>query len=355
MRPFVYYERMTKSPASAALSPSNRRLGLRPGMATGIGSLPHVDPAGAVAFSFEHVPQLPFAPQMPYSHRDATMVRQWLVDVDGIVDVEGGLLRAAHLPDLTKHPVQIDPVRHRGLLAFLRHLESLDQPPPLAKTQITGPLTLGFGLMQGGTEPRVAFASAVAIARAWVRQIIALFERYAPGVRPLIMLDEPSLVAWADADGPIPYEAAVDALSAALAVAEADTGVHVCSGGNRRIAFEAGAGVVNFEATDDVVEDSVYIRRHLESGGWIAWGAVPTTRPLGERPEPLWRSLVSLWCDLVARGCEPRSLREQALITPVCGLAGHGVTQARRVLRLANEVGLMVHAQAVGTRLTIGA
>jgi hypothetical protein len=324
-------------------------------MATGIGSLPHVDPASAVAFSFEHVPQLPFAPQMPYSHRDATMVRQWLVGVDGIVEADGGLLRVEHAPDLVNNPVQFDQVRHRGLLAFLKHLQGLDQPPPLAKTQITGPLTLAVGLIRGGTETRLAFKSAVAITRAWVREVIRLFDRFAPGVRPLIMLDEPSLISWADADGPIPYESAVDALSSALAVAEADTGVHVCSGGNRRIAFEAGAGVVNFETTEDVVEDAVFIRRHLESGGWIAWGAVPTARPLGERPEPLWRSLVALWCDLVARGCEPRILREQALITPVCGLAGHGVTQARRVLRLANEVGLMVHAQAVGTRLTIGA
>jgi hypothetical protein len=57
---------------------------------------------------------------------------------------------------------------------------------------------------------------------------------------------------------------------------------------------------------------------YLERGGWIAWGAVPTDRPVGSTVDRLWRQLSLLWCDLVGAGCDPARLRTQALITPAC-------------------------------------
>ena len=72
----------------------------------------------------------------------------------------------------------------------------------------------------------------------------------------------------------------------------------------------------------------------LDNGGWIAWGAVPTTGPIGSTPERLWQHLSTEWCDLTRAGCDPVLLREQALITPACGLAGHGEVQADLVLGL---------------------
>ena len=69
--------------------------------------------------------------------------------------------------------------------------------------------------------------------------------------------------------------------------------------------------------------------RFLERGGWVAWGAVPTDRPVGTDADRLWRELADLWCDLVRAGCDPVRLRRQALVTPACGLACHGVEPGR--------------------------
>ena len=49
-------------------------------------------------------------------------------------------------------------------------------------------------------------------------------------------------------------------------------------------------------------------------------------------------------------GCAPA-----AIITPACGLAGHGLTQAERALRLAAEIAGRVGDQSVAARLTVGA
>ncbi|MEJ5256356.1 MAG: hypothetical protein WHS89_13505, partial [Acidimicrobiales bacterium] len=90
-------------------------------------------------------------------------------------------------------------------------------------------------------------------------------------------------------------------------------------------------------------------------GGWVAWGAVPTDRPVGETVERLWRQLSILWCDLVGGGCDPVLLRTQALITPACGLARHGITQAEQVMGLSTRLAQRLHDQAIGVRLSVGA
>ena len=54
-------------------------------------------------------------------------------------------------------------------------------------------------------------------------------------------------------------------------------------------------------------------------------------------------------------GCDPVPLRTRGLITPACGLAGYGASQAERVLGIARELASRVHDQAVAARLTLGA
>src|SRR5690606_2816115 len=132
---------------------------------------------------------------------------------------------------------------------------------------------------------------------------------------------------------PLAAEAVIDLLSGALAALEggATTGVHCCSPTDWRLVSAAGPTVLSLPATPEVVEpSSAALAAHLERDGWIAGGAVPTTGPLGVGADRLWRRLTGVWCELVAAGCDPVQLRAQALVTPACGLAGHGTSQAAR-------------------------
>ncbi len=171
----------------------------------------------------------------------------------------------------------------------------------------------------------------------------------------LLFLDEPALVLWKRNIAPLEREQAVDLLSGALAAATCTTGVHVCGDGDLRIAFEAGPQVLGVPVSDALIADADILSRHCDADGWIAWGAVPTDQPIGESADALWRRLAGVWCELTRRGCDPLRLRTRGLITPACGLAGHGVTQAERALRLAAEIAGRVGDQSVAARLTVGA
>lgn len=330
------------------------RRAILPGSATAVGSLPHDDASAAVDLVLATHPQMPAAPQLPNRSPREGMVAQWLdalsevsVAPDGSIDVrEGGSGDvAASLADDA----------HGGLLAFFDRLGDGDAPGAI-KFQVTGPLTLGMALVDAGVPAPLAFERAAEAASAWAATILEKATRVAGSSEPVLFVDEPALVAWrGDAEPPLPREDAVDLLSGVLASVQAVVGVHVCGDGDRRMAIEAGPDIVGFSVSGSVIDDGVAVARFLDAGGWIAWGAVPTDRPVGEQADHWWNELVGLWCDLTRGGCDPVRLRTQTLVTPACGLAGHAEAQAERILRHCVEIGERVREQAVATRLSVGA
>ena len=112
---------------------------------------------------------------------------------------------------------------------------------------------------------------------------------------------------------------------------------------------------MSIPARTSLVESAGYIQRFLESGGWIAWGAVNTDGPVPMSAERPWKRLCELWCQLVQRGCSPALLRQQSLITPECGLGLHNGAVAERVLRINAELSTRVRDQASATRFSFGA
>jgi hypothetical protein len=200
-----------------------------------------------------------------------------------------------------------------------------------------------------------AFVRAVECSRAWSRALEDQVHRQLPNAEVLTFFDEPALVCFRNDDAPLDRETATDLLSAALAAPRGATGVHVCGDGDVRLALDAGPDVIAIDVGALQLDDAFALSRFLEADGWVAWGTVPTDRPVGESASPLWKALLDVWCELTRRGCDPVRLRNQALSTPTCGLAGHGASQAEHVMRLAREIGARVHDQAAATRLTVGA
>jgi hypothetical protein len=283
------------------------------------------------------------------------MVAQWARALPEVVVEPDGALRVDPEATESEPRAVFDRVAHGGLLAFLDEAASGEELAGRVKVQLVGPLTLGLALCDAGMPVEAAFRRSGAAVKAWIPAVEELVAARIPGAALLLVLDEPGLVAWRSGGGPLEHECAVDLLSAALAVPSCVTGVHVCGRGDLRIALEAGPDVLAVEVHNDLVDDAAAIGRHLDAGGWVAWGAVPTDRPVGESSEPLWRALARVWCELTRRGCDPALVRTQGLMTPACGLAGHGPTQAERALRLAVELADRVHDQAVAARLTLGA
>jgi methionine synthase II (cobalamin-independent) len=329
---------------------------LVPALATGIGSLPHDDPRAAAAVVLRHHPRLPAAPQLPARTPLEGLVAQWARALPEVSVGRDGSVVVDERGSFEPPAPSFDPDAHGGLLAFLDVAASpANDPPARLKVQIAGPLTLGLALHRAGMPVERAFRRGAEAAGAWAVAVEELVEEWLPGSSLLLFFDEPALVTWRRHEGVLDREAATDVLSGALAAPGCITGVHVCGAGDRRLALEAGPHVIGVEVGSDLVDDADLLARHLDADGWVAWGAVPTDRPVGESVEPLWRALVSVWCEFTRRGCDPVRLRTQNIVTPACGLAGHGRSQAERALRLARAVADRVHDQAVAARLTLGA
>jgi hypothetical protein len=325
-------------------------------VATAIGSLPHRDAHEAASLVLRCLPDLPAAPQLPRRTPLEGVVAQWATAVPGVVVGADGTLEIGEGAD-SAEPLRptFTPDVHGGLLTFLQVAAAQPVSPRRVKVQVAGPLTLGVALVGAGMDAAVAFPLAGRVARAWAPAIEELVTRALPNAQLVLFFDEPALVCWRGADGPVEREVAIDLLSSALAATRAITGVHVCGHGDVRVALDAGPNAVHCDVDALDLDDAVAFSRFLDGGGWLVWGAIPTHRPVGEHAQPLWKALLETWCELTRRGCDPARLRTQALVAPACGLAGHGASQAERALLLAHDIGSRVHHHAAACKLAVGA
>src|SRR4051812_15975001 len=148
------------------MTPTLRAPVLVPGVATGIGSLPHDDPVAAAELVLRCLPELPAAPQLPARDPREGMIAQWLGALPEVaVDAEGTVVVAASSNAAPE--CEFDGGAHAGLLAFLDVAAAREKRPVRVKVQLTGPLTLGVALEAAGMPAPRAFRRAAAASRAW--------------------------------------------------------------------------------------------------------------------------------------------------------------------------------------------
>ena len=336
-----------------------KAINLRVGTASAIGSLPHRQVDAAVAVSLAACPDLPAAPSLPGLDPREAMISQGAwglrgVDIgpDGVLRVTGALDPVEPFDD--EHAHGVGGPAFGGLRAFLAATRHRTAP---IKLQVTGPVTLGLALAAAGAPVDTAFAVAGTAVRRRVHAVLDEATRIAPMAAKVVFVDEPGLVALSRPDFPVATDLAIDLVSGALAAIEplAVTGLHCCGDTDWRLALAAGPQIISLPTDSSVVDHAGALGVHLDRGGWVAWGAVPTSRPIGTEPGLLWRALSDTWCELVQRGCDALRLREQALVTPECGLAGHDPVQAESILALSVELAERVRRQSFGVRLSVGA
>ncbi len=336
-----------------------KKINLRVGTASGIGSLPHRHVDAAVGLALASCPDLPAAPSLPRRDRREGMISQGAWGLRGIAVGENGRLEVVGDTDPADpfDPATgagIEGPAFTGLRAFLGAVRHRTTP---IKLQLTGPITLGLALVEAGVPAERAFATAGAAVRERATAMLEEATRAAPLASKVVFVDEPGLVALSQPSFPIATDAAIDLVSGALAAIEpfAVTGLHCCGDTDWRLALAAGPQIVSMPTDPSIVDHAGALGVHLDRGGWIAWGAIPTSGPLGAEPGMLWRTLSETWCELVQRGCDALRLREQALVTPECGLSGHDPVQAESILALTVELAERVRRQSFGVRLAVGA
>lgn len=334
-----------------------RPIDLSRGLATSIGSLPHTDPRAAATFVLERHPRLPAAPSLPNRSGVERMVAQAAWGIPGIEVLPDGSLRVDDPRLDPRAPLLdagIDGEPFVALRAFLGAVAGRNGP---VKLQLTGPVTLGIALHGVGVPADRAFAVAGAAVRARARTLLAAARETAPLASLVVFVDEPGLTAAMHPGFPLEPDRTIDLVSSALATLEphAVTGLHCCGPADWRVVLQTGPQILSLPLGAGATEHAGALGDFLDRGGWIAWGAVPTTGPLGSTADRLWQHLSDEWCALTRGGCDPVRLREQAMVTPACGLALHGEAQADLVLSLTSQVARRLETQTLGMRLTVGA
>jgi methionine synthase II (cobalamin-independent) len=316
------------------------------GLSTGIGSLPHDDPREATRFALDSHPRLPAAPSLPRRSATEGMIGQAAWGLPGVtVLCDGSLLvdDAAIDPEAPSRDPGIGGEPFVALRSFLDAVTGRVAPFTL---QLTGPVTLGLALHAVGVEAVHAFPMARAAVVARIEAALQAARQVAPGATPVMFLDEPGLTAMLDDGFPMELDDTLDLVSSAMAVVEerAIAGLHCCGGADWQAVLQAGPQILSLPVGSGARGHAGAVAGFLDRGGWIAWGAVPTDGPIIDSADVLWRRLWSEWDGLAAAGCDPALLRERAIITPTCGLAGFETHQAAQVSSLAANLAQRLEA-----------
>ena len=269
---------------------------------------------------------------------------------DGTLDLDLSLVD----PEAPLRDLDFAGDAYGGLRAFLTAVADRDGP---IKASLTGPVTLGVALHAAGLDADLAFAVAGSAVRRRAAALVDHLLQRVPQAELVVFIDEPAMACLTEQGFPIGPTEGVDLVSGALAAVEhlAVTGLHCCAPADYRLLLGAGPRILSIPVDGGIERHAGLLGDHLDRGGWVAWGAVPTDGPVGPTVERLWRRLCALWCELSAEGCDPVLLRTNAIITPVCGLAHHGITQAEQVMDLTSRLASRLQDQAVGVRLAAGA
>ena len=293
---------------------------------TGVGSLPHTDPAEAVRFVVKTT-DIPYLPQLPNRHSQESMLPQWGAGIAG-AGVSGTQLAIGAGSGSPSEAFV-------GATAMLPAVRS-----DVVKTQATGPVTLAAALRAGGAKDDGLLDEVVVMLLDRINDHVAWVRRKTAARDVVVVLDEPTLAGLDPADPVLP-SSAVKAIEAVADGIDAEVGLHCCGdtdwGGVADIGLDwlswdvsvLGAGFVN--GVDRIA-------RALGDETRLIWGIVPTTTgPLPDSNVLVGRYGTAV-ANLVVAGAPTEKLKSHAWFSPACGMAGLSVPDAEAVTGRLDEV-----------------
>jgi hypothetical protein len=329
-----------------------RLTALRPGITTGVGSLPHRSAAAASRFALTEY-DLPAIPSLPRRCPAEGMIAQAVVGINGVTAGQYGSIAVDTRTVDPEAPVltDVDTDSFCGLRRFLGDAVAAGLDSPV-KWQFVGPVTLGVALTRAGLADDVAFAVAGRAVRSHVLSLSATVAAALPRCPQIVVIDEPSFAELSQPGFPVDPDTAIDLLSGAMAsvAGVATVGVHCCGDVDVASLLAAGPDVLSIPARPTLVGAAGYLGRFLDRGGRVAWGVVATDGPVFVSPDRHWRELGELWAAIEQRGVDGATLRRRSLVTAHCGLGLHTPAVAERVYRAVREIGRRVDAAACEDR-----
>ncbi|MCI0515075.1 hypothetical protein L0128_17810 [candidate division KSB1 bacterium] len=340
-------------------------------MATGIGSMPFTDPDHAVQVSLTRVSEAPFWPQLPKLSITEQMEIQYSEGMPcAVIDHEKGRLYFDTAHDYSEDfaafyetyltamdpdtgdgdcsALAITPEFSKGIYAFEKQLQRLGKKFPFVKVQTTGPCSFALTIVDENKralyyneEFRDLVIKALAMKCRWQ---IQKFQPFAEKV--ICFIDEPILSAFGSSTYvSVTRDNVIAHLSELVAAVHSDqglAGIHCCGNTEWSILIDAGVDIVNFDAFDYGTTIAMYpdaVKRHLNRGGLLAWGIVPTSKIVMEQTvASLTQHFEKMLDHLAAQGIDKQQIVEQAMMTPSCGTGSLDPIYAERVFELLDAL-----------------
>lgn len=340
-------------------------------LATGIGSMPFEDVEHAVDVSLSKVAEAPFWPQLPKISLNEQMEIQYSEGMPCIViDREKRRMYFDTSGDYSESFAEfyenymaamdqdegsgdcsaavISPDFSKGIYAMEKRLSSLGSKLPLVKVQTTGPVSFALTIVDENKraiyyneEFRDVVLKALAMKCRWQ---IQKFQPYAEKV--ICFVDEPILSGFGSStyisvkrdDVVAHLVEMIDAIHADNGIA----GIHCCGNTEWSILIDAGVDMVNFDAFEFGDTIAMYpdaVKTHLEKGGMLAWGIVPTSKAIQEQTlESMIDHFEKMIDNLAGKGVDKQLIVEQAVVTPSCGTGSMDPADAEKVFEMTDSL-----------------
>jgi len=340
-------------------------------LATAIGSLPCVEPSQAVDIVLANIPEAPIWPQLPRLGINEQMETQYsegmpcvVIDrvkgrmyLDTAQDYSeafatfyGAYMGAMETPAGTGDfsPLAITSEFSKGIYALESRLRTEGKKRPFVKVQTTGPCSFALTIVDENKraiyyneEFRDVIIKALAMKCRWQ---IQKFQPYAE--RVICFIDEPILSAFGSSTYvSVTRENVVAHLMEVIDAVHAEgglAGVHCCGNTEWSILIDAGVDIVNFDAFGYGETIAMYpaaVKAHLERGGALAWGVVPTSTAIRAQTVDTLAAHYEKMADLLAaKGIDKQLICEQSLITPSCGTGSLEPADAEKVFKTLGEL-----------------
>lgn len=350
------------------------------GLATGIGSMPFIEPGDALKLIRENLPDIPHWPQLPRRGGDEGFVHQFLDPLVRLGLLEKRDDKVVFPVDNPNWPDQLTefysvylaaeagdakaleafafpPASASGFYAFMEDMRSNGTGSArYLKGHLAGPLTIGFQLK----DERGRLAYYEDQLRDMLVKTLAMHARWQAmelsklGLPAIIFVDEPGIRVYGSSSYITVTREMVlndlNAISTAIHDARGLAGVHSCDAIDWSVLFESDLEIVNldtYQYGDSLLPYAKELKIYLERGGTMAWGAVPTLdKAFEEDAASLLTRLEKLWMELEQRGIKRELLLKQSLITPACGTGLLDPELADRIYRLTGEVSEKVRNMA---------
>ena len=332
-------------------------------LATGIGSLPYLDPGKAVDSIIANLQDIPFWPQLPRRGTMEGMIGQYSESLPGLkydkpkdryyfetkADLSGELEQFYQNYLDHNYPFfSISENNASGLYEIFRRFKK-DKPSKIRymKGHVTGPITFGL-TAKDETGRDIIYNEMIfdAIKKGLAMKGCWQLDKFKEFGHPMIIfLDEPSLVSIGSGYSTLGRDEIIGTWNEVIELLHQEggiVGIHCCGNTDWSLLFDSMVDIISFDAygfLDKIFLYTAGLEGFLSRGGVLAWGIVPTSGTVNNlTAEGLVKRLDIAFGKLVSLGIDRDLLFSKSLITPSCGMGLSEIEESARLLGLSSRV-----------------